>query len=106
MSTEALSILRLATKRWWTGSADRTIQLARAQHARGHHVLLAVPPGDRFEAKAREAGVTLSAGFHLRARLAPFEIAHDVRRLRAVAREHRVDVPHPHPSHHPVPPPP
>src|SRR5258708_16766351 len=99
MSTEVLSILHLAANRWWTGSADPTIQLARAQHARGHHVLLAVPPGDRFEAKAREAGVTLIAGFHLRARLAPFEIAHDARRLRAVAREHRVDVLHTHHSH-------
>jgi len=44
MSTGALSILHLAANRWWTGSADPTIQLARAQHARGHHVLLAVPP--------------------------------------------------------------
>ena len=77
MSTGALSILHLAANRWWTGSADPTIQLARAQRARGHHVLLAVPPGDRFEAKAREAGVTLVDGFHLRARLAPLEIAHD-----------------------------
>ena len=99
MSAGALSILHLATNRWWTGSADPTIQLARAQHARGHHVLLAVPPGDRFEAKAREAGVTVVEGFHLRARLAPFEIAHDARRLRAVTREHRVDVLHTHHSH-------
>src|SRR5256886_12551272 len=99
MSPGALSILHLATNRWWTGSADPTIQLARAQHARGHHVLLAVPPGDRFEAKAREAGVTLVDGFHLRARLAPFEIARDARRLRAIAREHRVDVLHTHHSH-------
>src|SRR5256885_1735354 len=99
MSTGALSILHLAANRWWTGSADPTIQLARAQHARGHHVLLAVPPGDRFAAKAREAGVTLVEGFHLRARLAPFEIAQDARRLRAVAREHRVDVLHTHHSH-------
>ena len=99
MTAGALSILHLAANRWWTGSADPTIQLARAQHARGHHVLLAVPPGDRFEAKAREAGVTLVEGFHLRARLAPFEIAHDARRLRAVTREHRVDVLHTHHSH-------
>src|SRR2546429_9012235 len=98
MSAGALGILHLATNRWWTGSADPTIQLARAQHARGHHVLLAVPPGDRFEAKAREAGVTVVEGFHLRARLAPFEIAPDARRLRAVTREPPGGVLHTHPS--------
>src|SRR5258708_2337604 len=85
MSTGALSILHLAANRWWTGSADPTIQLARAQQARGHHVLLAVPPGDPFEAKAREAGVTLVGGFHLPPRLAPFAIAHDPRRFAAEA---------------------
>jgi len=62
-------------------------------------VLLAVPPGDRFEAKAREAGLTLVEGFHLRARLAPLQIARDAVRLRRVAREQAVDVLHAHHSH-------
>src|SRR5205823_6005938 len=53
----------------------------------------------RWEAKERAAEVTLLAGFRRRARLAPFEIARDARRLRAVAREHRVDVLHTHHSH-------
>jgi len=95
----ALTILHLATNRWWTGSADPTIQLASAQQTRGHRVLLAVPPGDRFEAKAREASLTLLDGFHLRARLAPVQIARDAARLRRVAREHAVDVLHAHHSH-------
>src|SRR5881296_2547509 len=76
MTAGALTVLHLAANRWWTGSADPTIQLASAQQARGHRVLLAVPPGDRFEAKAREAG-----------------------RLRRVAREQAVDVLHAHHSH-------
>ena len=99
MTAGALTILHLAANRWWTGSADPTIQLASAQQARGHRVLLAVPPGDRFEAKAREAGLTLVEGFHLRARLAPLQIARDAVRLRRVAREQAVDVLHAHHSH-------
>src|SRR5436309_13013876 len=99
MTAGALTVLHLAANRWWTGSADPTIQLASAQQARGHRVLLAVPPGDRFEAKAREAGLTLVEGFHLRARLAPLQIARDAVRLRRVAREQAVDVLHAHHSH-------
>ena len=99
MSPTALTVLHLATNRWWTGSADPTIQLASAQQAHGHRVLLAVPPGDRFEAKAREAGLTVLDGFHLRARLAPVQIARDAARLRRAAREHAVDVLHAHHSH-------
>jgi glycosyltransferase involved in cell wall biosynthesis len=95
----ALTILHLATNRWWTGSADPTIQLASAQQGLGHRVLLAVPPGDRFEAKAREAGLAVLDGFHLRARLAPVEIARDAARLRRLAREHAVRVLHAHHSH-------
>jgi glycosyltransferase involved in cell wall biosynthesis len=99
MSPTVLTVLHLATNRWWTGSADPTIQLASAQQAHGHRVLLAVPPGDRFEAKAREAGLTVLDGFHLRARLAPVQIARDAARLRRAAREHAVDVLHAHHSH-------
>jgi phosphatidyl-myo-inositol dimannoside synthase len=62
-------------------------------------VLLAVPGGDRFESKAREAGVTVLEGFHLRARLAPVQIVRDAARLRRAAREHAVDVLHAHHSH-------
>ena len=99
MSPRPLTVVHLATNRWWTGSADPTIQLAHVQQAHGYRVLLAVPPGDRFEAKAREAGLTLLDGVHLRARLAPLEIARDAARLRRVVREQSVDVLHAHHSH-------
>jgi glycosyltransferase involved in cell wall biosynthesis len=99
VSARALTILHLAANRWWTGSADPTIQLARGQQARGHRVLLAVPPGDRFEAKAREAGLPLVEGVRLRARLAPLEVARDIARLRRVVSERAVDVLHAHHSH-------
>ena len=99
MSTDALTILHLAANRWWTGSADPTIQLVKGLAARGHRVLLGVTPGDRFEIKAREAGVSLVDGLYLRARLAPLELAADVRRLRRVVDEDGVDVLHAHHSH-------
>lgn len=99
MSADALTVLHLAANRWWTGSADPTIQLAKGLAARGHRVLLGVTPGDRFEVKAREAGVTLVDGLYLRARLAPLELAADVRRLRRLVEEDGVDVLHTHHSH-------
>jgi phosphatidylinositol alpha-1,6-mannosyltransferase len=95
----ALTILHLAANRWWTGSADPTIQLVAGLAARGHRVLLGVTPGDRFEAKAREAGLALVDGVRLRARLAPLELARDVGCLRRLLREQQVDVVHAHHSH-------
>jgi phosphatidyl-myo-inositol dimannoside synthase len=96
---ESLTILHLAANRWWTGSADPTIQLVVGLAARGHRVLLGVTPGDRFETKAREAGLALVEGVRLRARLAPLELARDIARLRRLEREHGVDVIHSHHSH-------
>lgn len=97
--TRALTILHLVANRWWTGSAEPTLQLVAALRARGHRVLLGVTPGDRFEAKAREAGVPLVEGLRLRARLAPLDLAGDARRLAALVRAEPVDVVHTHHSH-------
>jgi glycosyltransferase involved in cell wall biosynthesis len=99
VSGAALTILHLAANRWWTGSADPTIQLVAGLAARGHRLLLGVTPGDRFEAKARETGLALVDGLRLRARLAPLELARDARRLRRLVREQAVDVIHAHHSH-------
>jgi L-malate glycosyltransferase len=99
VSASPLTILHLAANRWWTGSAEPTIQLAGALRARGHRVLLGVSPGDRFEAKAREAGISLVDGLRLQVRLAPLDLANDVRRLSALLREGDVDVIHAHHSH-------
>ncbi len=94
-----LTILHLATNRWWTGSADPVIRLVVGLRARGHRVLLGCVPGDRFEAKAREAGIEPVAGLTLDARFAPAALARDVRRLRALVRDERVDLVHTHHSH-------
>lgn len=95
----ALTVLHLAANRWWTGSADPVIRLGAGLSRRGHRVLLGVIPGDRFEAKAREAGLHPIAGLDLRPRFGPVAFARDVRRLRAVVRAEGVDVIHSHHSH-------
>ena len=94
-----LTILHLAANRWWTGSADPIIRLAGGLEARGHWVMLGVTPGDRFEAKAREAGIALVPGLSLSVRFAPVAFVRDVARLRGLIREKRVDVIHAHHSH-------
>src|SRR3989442_1673928 len=53
----SLRVLNLVANRWWTGSADPALRLTLGLRARGHHALLGLAPGDKFEAKAREAGV-------------------------------------------------
>jgi glycosyltransferase involved in cell wall biosynthesis len=97
--TEPLRVLHLAANRWWTGSADPIIQMVSGLRARGHQVLLAVTPGDRFEAKAREAGLPLVDGVRLRPRLAPVDLARDVARLRALVAAEGIDIVHAHHSH-------
>jgi glycosyltransferase involved in cell wall biosynthesis len=99
MSDRPLRVLHLAANRWWTGSADPIIRLVGGLRARGHHVLLGVAPGDRFEAKAREAGLSPIEGLSLRPRAAPLPLARDVRRLRALVAAEDVDVVHAHHSH-------
>jgi glycosyltransferase involved in cell wall biosynthesis len=99
VSAPGLRVLHVAANRWWTGSADPIIRLVSGLRGRGHHVLLGITPGDRFEIKAREAGLPLVEGLSLRARLAPAELVRDVRRLRAVVAAEGVDVVHAHHSH-------
>lgn len=94
-----LTVLHLAANRWWTGSADPVIQLASSLRQRGHRVLLGVIPGDRFEARAREAGFDPLSGLHLEPRGLLTRTLGDIRRLRAIVRAEGVDVVHTHHSH-------
>jgi glycosyltransferase involved in cell wall biosynthesis len=99
MDARPLRVLHLAANRWWTGSADPVIRLVAGLRARGHHVLLGVAPGDRFEAKAREVGLPLVEGLSLRARAAPLPLVRDTRRLRALVAAESIDIVHAHHSH-------
>jgi phosphatidylinositol alpha-1,6-mannosyltransferase len=95
----ALTILHLAANRWWTGSAEPIIHLVTGLTARGHRVLLGVVRGNRFESKAREAGIAPLIGLDLRPRGWPLPILRDLGRLRAVLARESVDVVHVHHSH-------
>ncbi len=94
-----MTILHLAANRWWTGSADPIIHLVTGLSARGHRVLLGIVRGDRFEIKAREAGIEPLADLDLRPHGRPGPIVRDVLRLRALIARERVDVVHAHHSH-------
>jgi hypothetical protein len=54
-----LRILQVVANRWWTGSADPALDLARALKERGHAVWFACARGDVLEAYVRAAGVSL-----------------------------------------------
>ena len=97
--TAPLTVLHLAANRWWTGSAEPIIRLLVGLRARGHRVLLGLIPGDRFEQKAREAGLEPLLGLSLEVRGHAFRAVADLRRVRAIVREQRVDVVHVHHSH-------
>ena len=94
-----LTILHLAANRWWTGSADPIIRLVSGLRVHGHRVLLGVIPGDRFEAKARQAGLELVDGLSMDARRGPRALARDALRVRALIRDEHVDIVHAHHSH-------
>ncbi|HWO06771.1 MAG TPA: hypothetical protein VNQ54_18350, partial [Methylomirabilota bacterium] len=63
-----LTVLHLVANRWWTGSAEPVIRLLTGLRARGHRVLLGLIAGDRFEQKAREAGLEPLPGLSLEVR--------------------------------------
>lgn len=99
MSVRPLTILHLVANRWWTGSAEPVIRLLSGLRARGHRVRLGLIAGDRFERKAREAGLEPLAGLSLEVRGNPLRALADLRRLRAAVRAEEVDVIHTHHSH-------
>ncbi len=94
-----LTVLHLVANRWWTGSAEPVIRLSSALRARGHRVLLGLIAGDRFEQKAREAGLFPVERLPLEVRGHPIRMLTDLRRVREIVRAERVDVVHVHHSH-------
>ena len=83
---DRLTVLHLVANRWWTGSAEPVLRLVLALRARGHRVLLGLAPGDRFEAKAREAGVDPVEGLRLDVKSGPAAIVGDAGRLKSLVR--------------------
>jgi len=99
MSEAPLTILHLVANRWWTGSAEPVVRLSTGLRARGHRVLLGLIAGDRFEQKAREAGLEPLPGLSLEVRGNPLHALVDLRRVRQAVRAESVDVVHVHHSH-------
>ncbi len=95
---DRLSVLHIVANRWWTGSAEPVLQLVLGLRARGHRVLLGLAAGDRFEAKAREAGVEPVDGLRLDVK-SGLGVVSDARRLRALVTREGLDVVHTHHSH-------
>ena len=94
-----LRILELAANRWWTGSADPVLRLVQGLRARGHQVLLGAVRGDRFEAKVREAGLTLLPDLSLDAHGGPRAFLLDFLRIRRLIGEAQIQIVHCHHSH-------
>lgn len=94
-----LTVLHLVANRWWTGSAEPVIRLVRALRTRGHRALLGLIPGDRFEEKAREAGIEPVGGLSLEVQFHPVRLSRDIAALRRLVRAEGVDVVHAHHSH-------
>jgi glycosyltransferase involved in cell wall biosynthesis len=95
----ALRILHLAANRWWTGSADPILRVARGLQERGHRVLVGAIRGDRFEAKARQAGIALLPDLSLDPRRAARTFLLDLARLRRIVVAERIQIVHCHHSH-------
>jgi glycosyltransferase involved in cell wall biosynthesis len=96
---DRLTVLHLVANRWWTGSAEPVLRLVVGLRARGHRALLGLAPGDKFEAKAREAGVDPVEGLRLDVKSGPMAVVGDASRLEAFVRSEGVDLVHAHHGH-------
>jgi glycosyltransferase involved in cell wall biosynthesis len=96
---DRLTILHLVANRWWTGSAEPVLRLVLGLRARGHRALLGLAPGDKFEAKAREAGVDPVEGLRLDVKSRPLAVVGDASRLRSIVKSEGVDLVHAHHGH-------
>lgn len=94
-----LRILHVVANRWWTGTADPALDLARALKERGHAVWFACVRGDVLEAHVRASGVPLVEELSLERTASPLRIGAEVRALRRVLRSLEIDVVHAHQTH-------
>ena len=95
----SLRVLHLVANRWWTGSAEPALDLARALRGRGHDVSFACIRGDLLEAKAVSMGFLPVPELSLERSARPWKLAADLRELRRFARDRRIQIVHTHLSH-------
>ncbi len=94
-----LRILHVVANRWWTGSADPALDLARSLKGRGHTVWFACVRGDVLEAHVRAAGVNLVEELSLERTARPSWLASQIGALRRVVQDREIDVVHAHQTH-------
>ena len=94
-----IRVLHVVANRWWTGSADPALDLARALKKRGHTVWFACVPGDVLETQVRTTGVELVDGLCLERTTRPWRLAAQIRGLGRVLRELEIDLVHAHQTH-------
>jgi glycosyltransferase involved in cell wall biosynthesis len=94
-----LRLLHLVSNRWWTGSGDPALDLARALRDRGHDVRFACIQGDALEARARKAGLAPVPSLSLERTARPWTVLGDVRAIRRLVREHGIEIVHAHQGH-------
>jgi L-malate glycosyltransferase len=95
----SLRILHVVANRWWTGSADPALDVARALQERGHAVWFACVRGDVLEAHVRASGVSLVEELSLERTARPSWLAAQIGTLRRVVQEREIDVVHAHQTH-------
>jgi glycosyltransferase involved in cell wall biosynthesis len=94
-----LRILHVVANRWWTGSADPALDLARTLKERGHSVWFGCVRGDALEGHVRAAGVELVDGLRLERTALPWRLSREIRELGRVLRELEIDLVHAHQTH-------
>jgi L-malate glycosyltransferase len=94
-----LRILHVVANRWWTGSADPALDVARALKERGHTVWFACVRGDVLEAHVRAAGVNLVEELSLERTARPDWLAAQIGTLRRVIQEREIELVHAHQTH-------
>jgi glycosyltransferase involved in cell wall biosynthesis len=97
--TRPLRLLHLVANRWWTGSADPALGLARSLRDRGHAVVFACIPGDALDARARAAGLPPEPGLSLEPSARPWVWLRDVAAIRGLVRARGIELVHTHLGH-------
>lgn len=95
MPERPLSVLVMASVRWYNASAHYALFLARALADAGHRATVMGLPGSPVIRKAREAGLPVIESVNL-ATHSPREYARNVVLFRRTVREHAVDIIHAH----------
>src|SRR5206468_11832296 len=86
-----LKILHTDFHMGWGGQPARVLMLSRELSRRGHHVMIAAPPGE-LSRRARAEGLAVEDGFAFRAPSHALAFLRDLRRMRTLLKRERFDL--------------